>query len=258
MNDLSSRVLYQDEACVVINKLCGEALEGTPENGAYNIAVPRHFSGGRPGDLAVPLPVHRLDVPVTGCVVFARTRYALGFLSAAFARAGAAAGRGTPPPQTVEKHYWAVVERPSAGTSISGAGELRHWLSFDSRKNKSFACDTPGPGRKEALLKYRFVGEGRNYFFLDIELITGRHHQIRAQLARMGLRIKGDLKYGARRSEKDGGIRLHARSVSFPDPSGNGGTIAVTAQPPLRDNLWTAFAEAAGRVTFLGEGSAEN
>jgi 23S rRNA pseudouridine1911/1915/1917 synthase len=88
------------------------------------------------------------------------------------------------------------------------------------------------------------AGRGRDYLFLEIELVTGRHHQIRAQLERIGLHVKGDLKYGARRSEKNGGIRLHARSFSFPDMAGNGKRIAVQADPPLQDNLWQAFQQA--------------
>lgn len=253
MNDeVSSRILYQSAACLVVNKLSGEAVEGAgpgmtdlPRNLAAALAANQAAAGGLP----LPAAVHRLDVPVTGCVLFALTKPALGFLNAAFSGGGAgtnARSNGAAVPG-VEKRYWAIVETPLGETPLPESAELVHWIQFDPRKNKSAAWDEPGPGRKKAVLKYRVAGKGRNYFFLEIELITGRHHQIRAQLARLGLRIKGDLKYGARRSEKGGGIRLHARSLSFPEPEGKGGQITVRAAPPLGDNLWLAF-EAAVKI----------
>jgi 23S rRNA pseudouridine1911/1915/1917 synthase len=183
---------------------------------------------------------HRLDVPVSGCVVFARTRAALRFLNAAF---GGGDGK------VAEKRYWAGVEQPQNDAPLQAAGELTHWIQFDPRRNRSVAFDEPGPGRKKAVLRYRLAGRGRDYLFLEIEPLTGRHHQIRAQLEKVGLHVKGDLKYGARRSEKNGGIRLHARLLSFPDPNGipsaDGKRITVQADPPVRDNLWLAFEEAA-------------
>jgi 23S rRNA pseudouridine1911/1915/1917 synthase len=132
------------------------------------------------------------------------------------------------------------------------AGELVHWIYRDKRRNKSIAFDTNGPGRKRAILRYRIAGQGERYLFLEIELVTGRSHQIRAQLAALGLHIKGDLKYGARRSEKSGGIRLHSYSLAFqnPLPGGGGGEIIrVTAPPPLRDRLWEDFEKCAVLVT---------
>jgi 23S rRNA pseudouridine1911/1915/1917 synthase len=241
-----SRVLLANDSCAVVNKIAGEAAEGAaPGMGdlprmlaaALASAASSAAAGGQapPDALPVPAAAHRLDVPVSGCVVFARTRSALAFLNAAFA-----GGDGT-----VEKHYWAVVE--AAETPLPESGELIHWIAWNPRKNNAIAHDQPGPGRKKAVLRYRLTGCGRNYRFMVIELLTGRRHQIRAQLARVGLRVKGDLKYGARRSEPNGGIRLHARSISFPDPAGGGKRITVTAEPPLRDNLWLAFAEAVQR-----------
>jgi 23S rRNA pseudouridine1911/1915/1917 synthase len=184
--------------------------------------------------------VHRLDVPVSGCTLFAGSPAGLSFLNAAFA-----AGR-------VQKYYWAIVEMPRTGTSVADTGELVHWLETDRRKNKSAAFPEEGPGhllqgnspRKKAILRYRIIGRGTNYLFMEIELVSGRRHQIRAQLAALGLHIKGDLKYGARRSEKAGGIRLHARSLRFPAPPGSpetGEDILVRAAPPLRDRLWEDF-----------------
>ena len=186
------------------------------------------------GKNALPTAVHRLDVPVTGCALFALTEDALVYLNKAF---------NNTPEQKIEKRYWAIIEKPENALPVAESGELVHWLSFDSAKNKSFAHNEAGQGRKKAVLRYRLAGVGTNYLFFEIELITGRHHQIRAQLARMGLRIKGDLKYGAKRSEKQGGIRLHARSLVFPNPM-DGRIIKVLAAPPVMDNLWEAFLHA--------------
>jgi 23S rRNA pseudouridine1911/1915/1917 synthase len=252
MNSVGSRLLYVSGECLVVNKLSGEAVEGARPGIAE---LPRLLqealaARGEPlahDELSPPVAAHRLDVPVSGCVVFARTPRSLRLLNAAFAH--------TPPPAVpaITKQYWAIVEPPpgappgAAGTGepFPGTGELVHWLRFDSRKNKTIAFNAPGPGRKQSALRYRLLGTGRNYWFLAIELVTGRRHQIRAQLAALGLPIKGDLKYGARRSEKLGGIRLHARSITFPDPAAPGGRITVVATPPLQDNLWQAFHEAA-------------
>jgi len=207
------RLVFQNEACMVKNKLPGESSE-----------FPDEASGAK-----FPVPVHRLDMPVSGCLLLAKTPEAAAFLNAAFA------GR------RVEKRYWAIVEKP-AHDALPESGELTHWLRFDSAKNKSFACKEEGRGRKKAVLRYKVSGTGTHYLFMEIELVTGRHHQIRAQLAALGLHIKGDLKYGARRSEKSGGIRLHAYSLAFPNPLQNGERLKVKTLPPEMDKLWEAFA----------------
>jgi 23S rRNA pseudouridine1911/1915/1917 synthase len=191
--------------------------------------LPRLLAGyAGPGALALPVAVNRLDVPASGCALFARTRRALSRLNAAL-------GEGA-----MEKRYWAVVENPS-GREFPESGDWIHWLSRDPRANKSRAWAEAGPGRKKGVLRYRIKGRGERYVFLEIELVTGRHHQIRAQLAAQGLCIKGDLKYGARRSEPGGGIRLHARSLFFPDPAKPGSCIRVIAPPPVRDRFWRDF-----------------
>jgi 23S rRNA pseudouridine1911/1915/1917 synthase len=233
MDNISSRILHCDEKCIVVNKIAGEAAEGAGK-GMQSL----------PDLLAVQLQissplqaVHRLDVPVTGCSLFARSKQAFGFLSGAFS-----SGK-------VEKHYWAIVEQPKNGagkipfleSSICENTQIVHWLDFDRRRNKSVAYDEEMPGRKKAVLRCRLLGRGDNYLFMEIELVTGRHHQIRAQLEHIGLHIKGDLKYGSRRSEKNGGIRLHARSISFPDPADGARRITVCADPPVQDSLWQAF-----------------
>jgi 23S rRNA pseudouridine1911/1915/1917 synthase len=229
---LSSRILYEDDNCIVVNKLPGEAAEGAS---GTMVDLPRLVAAAFPGP-PLPAAVHRLDVPVSGCLLFARNPRALGFLSAAFSGAG---------PGKVEKRYWAVTELPPPALELRESGELIHWIQNDPRTGKSGAFEEPGPGRKKAILRYRLLGRGLHYLFFEVELITGRHHQIRAQLARLGLHVKGDLKYGARRSEKGGGIRLHARLLCFPNPARQDDVIRVTAPPPFRDPLWDALIKAA-------------
>jgi len=211
------RKIFENEACLVINKLPGECSQS-----------PDVETDGK----KFPVPVHRLDMPVSGCLLLARTSVAAAFLGAAFAQ-----GR-------VTKRYWAVVEKPHGASPMELSPDFvrqLHWLSFDKAKNKSFAHNEAGRGRKKAELRYRLAGRGENYLFLEIELLTGRHHQIRAQLAALGLHVKGDLKYGARRSEKNGGIRLHAYCLAFPNPLNPDETIEVKALPQSMDTLWTAF-----------------
>jgi 23S rRNA pseudouridine1911/1915/1917 synthase len=229
------RVLLRTRAYCVINKIPGESSEApfVLEDGSSWIAA------------------HRMDVPVSGCLLLAPSSDAgkgsgeksLAFLSAAFARPpGEGAG-------SVEKRYWAVVENPRSGTPPCGIllvqpgdwTELAHWIATDTKRNKSIAYAEKKPGAKKALLRCRLAGWGDNYLFFEIDLLTGRHHQIRAQLAKEGLCVKGDLKYGARRSEKGGGIRLHAAALAFPDPENPGKRVRAFALPPLRDALWEAF-----------------
>jgi 23S rRNA pseudouridine1911/1915/1917 synthase len=206
-------VIFQNNDLAVVNKAIGEDAERLMEH---------------------TKPVHRIDMPVSGCVLLARNPRSLSFLSAAFASAEHSGG--------VKKIYWAIIEMSGKSRDLSGSGEWIHWIKNGSQ-NKSFAFNQKEEGSKRAVLRYRVIGRGDRYVFLEIELVTGRHHQIRAQLAARGLHIKGDLKYGAKRSEKGGGIRLHAYSLSFPSPE-DGKTITVTSLPPLKDNLWTAFAAA--------------
>jgi 23S rRNA pseudouridine1911/1915/1917 synthase len=225
---LESRILYQSGRFIIVNKLPGEAV-GNAGPGIVRLSeeLAALFGGEAP-----VTAVNRLDVPVSGCVLFARTPDAL-------AAAGSLFREGS-----VEKRYLAIVETPEAAARLPQSGELVHWLSEDSRRNRSAAFDEPGLGRKKAVLRCRVCGQGERYTFLEIELITGRRHQIRVQLAAAGLHIKGDLKYGARRGEKIG-IRLHACSISFMDPGGNG-LIRVSAAPPVMDRLWLACWESAG------------
>jgi 23S rRNA pseudouridine1911/1915/1917 synthase len=243
-HDIISRILYCDSNCVVVNKIAGEACEGA---GKGMTDLPRllaavlNTESNQPSasPLEIPAAVHRLDVPVSGCALFARNEAALRFLNETFNSTNVSNDNA------VKKIYWAVVEQPKSNALFpdicTESLELVHWIQFDSRRNKSIAHDQRQPGLKKAILRYRLAGKGHNYLFLEIDLITGRHHQIRAQFERMGLHIKGDLKYGARRSEPNGGIRLHARSLSFPNPSDKNNRITIQADPPNRDNLWQAW-----------------
>ncbi|MDR2952719.1 MAG: RNA pseudouridine synthase [Treponema sp.] len=238
-----SRVLYGNAACVVVNKLSGEAVEGA-RGSAENL--PQKLAEVLRTHTPFPSAVHRIDVPVTGCVLFALTSEASVFLNTAFVEE----------PSSVTKKYWAIVEKPSFFPPLNG--ELVHWIETNSQRNKSYAHDEESPSRKKAVLRYRIAGEGRNYFFVTVELLTGRHHQIRAQLAAVGLHIKGDLKYGAKRSEKSGGIRLHARSLSFPDPLNKQERIRVIADPPVMDNLWEAFRDIESGKNFTTNSTNKN
>ena len=255
---LQSRILYKDENCVVINKLAGEAAQSAAKLPASNKAKNNEAPGivNLPKELKklfntkIAQAVHRIDVPVTGCVLFALNSNALKFLNDAFA------GKSDIP---IDKRYWAIIEKPSFNLPESGC--LTHWIEVNSRVNKSFAYNEDSqltqraqltqrsPGRKKAVLNYKIKGEGDHYLFMEILLVTGRHHQIRCQLAALDLHIKGDVKYGARRNEKYGGIRLHARSLSFPklreaSPEvslSESEIINIITKPPVMDNLWKAF-----------------
>jgi len=253
-NNLGGRILYCDNNCLIVNKIAGEAVEGAGKGMAD---LPKLLAGQMPGlnlppalpvedALVLPTAVHRLDVPVSGCTAFARTGTALRLLNEAF--------RGENGNNIVEKRYWAIIEQPKDGGTCqrleglsAGFVEIVHWIQFDLRKNKSYAHNERGHGRKKAVIRCRLAGKGRDYLFMEVDLVTGRHHQIRAQFEKLGLHIKGDLKYGARRSEPDGGIRLHARSLSFPgiadgtvSPAGSR-RITALADPPVPDSLWQAF-----------------
>ena len=224
---ISSRILFENSACLVLNKLKGEAAQGAKEKITN---LPKELKNCLKCDFIQA--VHRVDVPVTGCVLFALDKEALTFLFDAFAEKNSF---------KIEKYYWAVVEKPAEGKSIETSGELIHWIETNNKINKSFAYNEDDKGRKKAVLHYKIIEEGKNYLFTEIKLLSGRHHQIRAQLAASGLFIKGDTKYGARRSEKEGGIRLHARSLSFPNPLKKSEMIKVIADPPEIDNLWKVF-----------------
>ena len=229
---MSERFIFENEACLVINKLPGESSEMFVERELFQ--------------------VHRLDTPVSGCLLLAKNQEAAAFCGAAFARSECARPAENIKTAGVEKRYWAIIEKTQK--EFPAEGELLHWLYENKELNKSFTVpweEGTAPQKKgyappkKAILRYSVTGQGTHYIFLEIDLVTGRHHQIRAQLAALDLHIKGDLKYGAKRSEKGGGLRLHARSLAFPNPVKAAEIISVTADPPQFDTLWQAFAEAA-------------
>ena len=217
-------ILYEDNHLIAVNKRPADIVQGDKTGDATLADKVRDYireSRGKTGEVFVGIP-HRLDRPTSGVVLFARTSKALARLSEMF-RDG-----------KVDKIYWAMVlERPPAE-----AGTLVHWLTRNSEQNKSYAAEAPRPGAQEARLSYRLLFSLERYHLLEIRLETGRHHQIRAQLHAVGCHIKGDLKYGAPRSNPGGGIHLHARKLSFPHPVKKE-TITIEADPP-RDALWDA------------------
>ncbi len=204
--DLSSRILYEDNHLLIVNKKVGEIVQGDktgdePLSDTYKAFIAMRDS--KPGQVFLGLP-HRLDRPVSGITVLAKTSKALERLNAMFRDS------------QVHKFYWAMV----CAEPDSFEGLLEDMLWRDERQNKSFVC-RPGAARRDAKmarLRYMRLGRTDRYVVLEVELMTGRHHQIRCQLSHMGCPIKGDLKYGAPRSNPDGGISLHARRISFLHP----------------------------------------
>lgn len=219
-------ILYEDNHLLVVNKHCGDLVQPDPSGGSAledRIKAFIKARDGKPGEVFLGV-VHRIDRPVSGAVLFAKTSKALVRLNEMIRE-----GR-------IRKVYWALTEnRPEAES-----GELLHYILRDGRTNRSRAFDAPRPEAKQARLKYRMAGAGTNYTLLEVELLTGRHHQIRAQLAKIGCPIRGDLKYGARRSLPGGGISLHSRQVAFEHPVRRE-PVEVTAPVPAGDNLWACF-----------------
>ena len=202
--DLASRILYEDNHLLILNKRVGEIVQGDKSGDEPLSETLKAFIAqrdGKPGHVFMGVP-HRLDRPVSGIAVFAKTSKCLERLNAMF-REG-----------NVHKTYWALTcARPDPAE-----GELQHWLYRNEKQNKSYAYDRERNGSKLARLRYRVLRDTDRYHLVEIELLTGRHHQIRCQLSTIGCPIKGDLKYGAPRSNPDGGISLHARRITFLHP----------------------------------------
>ena len=227
------KVLYEDNHIIIIAKESGEIVQGdktgdTPLSEMVKAYIKEKYQ--KPG--AVFLGVtHRLDRPVSGLVIFARTSKALERLNRMFANG------------EVHKTYWAIVPKlqPNDSTTADDDGFhlLEHWLTRNEKQNKSYAYNREKPGAKRAALKYRVIGESDKYKLLEVNLLTGRHHQIRCQLSAIGLPIKGDLKYGAPRSNPDGSISLLSRRVEFVHPVSK---QPISLEAPLPDDpLWKAF-----------------
>ena len=230
MNTLAKKlptmnVLYEDNHIIIVNKAAGEIVQGDKTGDKSLCDTMKQYikeKYAKPGNVFIGLP-HRLDRPVSGVVVFARTSKALERLNNMF-RDG-----------NVKKIYWAITkERPA-----NPEGEIDTWILRNEKMNKSFSYPKEVKGSKHALLYYRHIASSQNYSLIEVELKTGRHHQIRCQLASIGCPIKGDLKYGAKRSNPDGSISLHARSIEFMHPVSKE-PIKVTAPLPA-DKLWKSF-----------------
>ena len=224
-------VVYEDNHIIIVNKQSGEIVQGdktgdTPLSDIVKQYIKDKYN--KPGNVFLGV-VHRLDRPVSGLVVFAKTSKALSRLNEMF-RTG-----------DVHKTYWAIVKK----NDIAPEATLTDWLTRNERQNKSYAHNREVPGAKRAVLSYKVRSVSDNYMLLEVQLMTGRHHQIRCQLAHMGCPIKGDLKYGSPRSNPDGSISLMSRRVEFVHPVSKE-TIAVEAPVP-NDRLWLALAGDADR-----------
>lgn len=215
-------VLYEDNHVIIVNKAVGEIVQGDKTGDKPLSETVKDYlkeKYNKPGNVFVGV-THRLDRPVSGVVVFAKTTKALTRLNEMFRNGD------------VRKSYWAI----TAGTPPAGEGLLVNHLESVEKNNKTYIRTNPTPKTKEARLKYRLLKKGDNYSLVEVELLTGRKHQIRVQLAGIGCPIKGDLKYGAKRSNPDGGISLHARNISFVHPVSKK-EINVTAPLPTND-IW--------------------
>lgn len=220
-------VVYEDNHIIIVNKQSGEIVQGdktgdTPLSDIVKQYIKEKYN--KPGNVFLGV-VHRLDRPVSGLVVFAKTSKALSRLNEMF-RTG-----------DVHKTYWAIVKK----NDIAPEATLTDWLTRNERQNKSYAHNREVPDAKKAVLSYKVRSMSDNYMLLEVRLMTGRHHQIRCQLAHMGCPIKGDLKYGSPRSNPDGSISLMSRRVEFVHPVSKE-TIAVEAPVP-NDRLWQALAQ---------------
>ena len=219
-------ILYEDNHIIAVNKSSSDIVQGDKtgdETLSDRVKAYIKKKYDKPGEVFLGV-VHRLDRPVSGVVLFARTSKALSRLNKMFQE------------KTIKKTYWALVaELPTEDT-----GRLRHYILKNSEKNKSYAFPKPRNGAKEAILNYRLVSGLKNYFMLEVDLETGRHHQIRCQLAKIGCPIRGDLKYGFPRSNKDGSISLHARKIEFEHPVKKE-PITIIASTPETENLWKEF-----------------
>ena len=218
-------IIYEDNHLIAVNKTCSEIVQGDKTGDKPLSEIVGQWlkeKYNKPGNVFVGV-THRLDRPVSGVVLFAKTSKALTRLNEMF-RDG-----------EIRKTYWAIVkEKPEEAEA-----ELIHYIVRNEKQNKSFAYDMEKPNSKKAVLHYKIIAQSDNYFLLEIDLKTGRHHQIRCQLAKIGCPVKGDLKYGFPRSNPDGGISLHARKATFIHPVSKQ-EIEIVAPVP-EETLWKAF-----------------
>lgn len=221
--------LYEDNHIIIVSKRSGEIVQGDktgdePLSETVKQYIKEKYH--KPGNVFLGV-VHRLDRPVWGLVVFAKTSKALTRLNKMFKEG------------QVHKTYWAITKNAPPAEE----GVLTDWLVRNERQNKSYAHPQEVPNAKKAVLKYRVIAHSDRYHLIEVNLLTGRHHQIRCQLANMGCAIKGDLKYGAPRSNPDGSISLLARRITFVHPVSKE-NIVVEAPLPPNDKLWEALQSA--------------
>lgn len=220
------QVVYEDNHIIVVYKESGEIVQGdktgdTPLSETVKAYIKEKYQ--KPG--AVFLGVaHRLDRPVSGLVVFARTSKALSRLNEMFRKG------------EVHKTYWALVQPSGNPVTSNTFVTATHWLTRNEKQNKSYAYDREVPGSKKAVLRYRTIGQTERYQLVEVELLTGRHHQIRCQLSTLGMPIRGDLKYGAKRSNPDGSISLLSHHVEFIHPVSKQKIVLDSPLPD--DKIW--------------------
>ena len=219
-------VLYEDNHIIAVNKANSEIVQGDKTGDVPLSETMKQWlkeKYNKPGEVFIGV-THRLDRPVSGVVLFAKTSKALERINAMFRES------------RIRKTYWAIVKNPPPQPE----GELVHYLVRNEKQNKSYVSVNEKPHSQKAVLSYRLIGRSDRYFLLEIDLQTGRHHQIRCQLAAIGCPVRGDLKYGYSRSNPDGGISLHARKIQFIHPVSKN-EIEITAPVPENDTLWQAF-----------------
>ena len=223
-----SQIIYEDNHLLVINKKVGQLVQGDKTGDESLLESIKNFikiRDNKPGNVFLGL-VHRIDRPTSGLVIYAKTSKALSRLTQMVKN------------REIKKTYWAVV----AKEMIPQTQRLVHYLKKNEKNNKAIVFTKPTEGAKEAILTYNIIKALDNYLLLEIDLETGRHHQIRAQLSKAGASIKGDLKYGSPRSNPDGGISLHARKLEFIHPVTKE-EILITAPVPENDAVWRACEE---------------
>ncbi len=231
MIDFGSKdILFEDNHILVVNKRAGWLVQADAEGETGLEDAVKAFirrRDNKPGDVFMGV-VHRIDRPVSGAVLLAKTSKALTRLNEMI-RNG-----------LIDKRYWVITEALMPAEN----GTLTHHIVRDGKTNRSRAHDSARAGSKEARLEYKMLAGSKNYYLYEVQLLTGRHHQIRAQFSKVGAPIKGDLKYGAKRSNEDGGISLHSRLLSFEHPVRRE-PVTVVAPVPTGDNLWAFFSAGA-------------
>ncbi len=219
-------IIYEDNHLIAVSKKCGDLVQPDPNGESAledQIKAFIKVRDNKPGEVYLGV-AHRIDRPVSGLVLFAKSSKALVRLNEMIRL------------RQIEKRYWAIVENHPNQESA----ELVHYIGRDHKTNRSRAFTAPKGDAKEARLRYEVIGASKSFTLLEVELITGRHHQIRAQLSKIGTSIRGDLKYGAKRSNPDGGISLHSRSMTFMHPVRKE-QITITAPTPQGDSVWDYF-----------------